>query len=211
MSICRFILFRGEPTQKLFPSLKCLPDSPPRGDSGDWEFGLHPLLLCQAKSLHYKLHFLLFWVIQIKGKNSKIPCTVHHSDNKQTNKYEQNNINLYVYIKMKEQSFRSHVFGSFSSFPLSRPYTVFCPLKTKLTSPLHARSHRCYSYFRTEALTPSLPPHKDNTDALHILTQSFQTEEGSPSASNPTVPPFLACISISPTSSRAAGTAAFLL
>lgn len=134
MSICRFILFRSVHTLNLFPSLKCISFSPPRGASGDREFGLNPFLLYQTISQHYKLHFLLFWVIQIKGKNSKIPCTLHHSDNKQTNKYKQNNIDLYVYIKMKVQSSRSHVFGSSSSFPLSCPYSVFCPLKASHSS-----------------------------------------------------------------------------
>lgn len=133
-----------------------IPDSPLQGDSGDWEFGFHPLLLCQAISQYYRLHFLLFWVIQIKGKNSKIPCTMHHSDNKQTNKYKQNNINLYVYIKMKIVfhipwvGFLFHLFY----FPLSCPYPGFCPLKASYPS----CSHGCCSYFWWEALTPSLPP-----------------------------------------------------
>lgn len=121
----------------LFPGLKCRPDCPLQGDSGDWDFGLHPFLLCQAISQYYKLHFLLFWVIQIKGKNSKIPCTMHHSDNKQTNKYKQNNINLYVYVKMKIQSFISHelrfLFHLFY-FPPSCPYPGFCPLKANYPS-----------------------------------------------------------------------------
>lgn len=41
---------------------------------------------------------------------------MHHSDNKQTNKYKQNNINLYVYIKMKIESFISHEFDSLFIF-----------------------------------------------------------------------------------------------
>lgn len=83
--------------QNLFPVQNVYPKSS-RGGAGDQEFGSYHFLLCQATSQDYKLHFLLFWVIQIKGKNSNIPHTVYHSDNIQTNKYKQNNINLYVYI-----------------------------------------------------------------------------------------------------------------
>lgn len=125
-----------------------------------------------------------------RKKTVKFPCTVHHSDNKQTNKYKQN-INLYVCIKMKVRSFRSHVFDSSSSFPLSRPYPGFCPLKAN------------YPLLCTPAVTVailsagerlSLPLcllSKDNADALNFLPYSFRTRGGSPSPSNPRVPPSL--------------------
>lgn len=129
---------------------------------------------------------------------------MHHSDNKQTNKYKQN-INLYVCIKMKVRSFRCHVFDSSSSFPLSRPYPGFCPLKANYPLPCTPAVTDAILSAGERLSLPLCLLSKDNTDALNFLTSSFRTRGGSPSPPNPRGPPSPAWISIFPTSGRVGG------
>lgn len=106
------------------------------------------------------------------------------------------------------QSFRSRV--CFLLFPLSCPYPAFCPLKA--SHPLLGMPAVTDAILISgERHSLSLFSKKDNTDSLNIFTYSFQTGDGSPSRSNPVVPPFLACIIILPTPSRVGGTACFIL
>lgn len=117
---------------------------------------------------------------------------MHHSDNKQTNKYKQNNINLYVYIKMKIASFISHEFDSFFIFfyfPLSCPYPGFFPSKSKLPLLSTPAVMDAVLISGQRLLLPLCLSSNNNTDVLNIPTYSFPTGKCSPSPSAPSMPP----------------------
>lgn len=175
----------------LFPSLKCIPDSPLQGDSGDWEFGLHPFLLCQAISQYYKPHFLLFWVIQIKGKTVKFPapCTTQIT-NRQINISKTTSIFMYT-LKWKYSLSYPMSLIPFSSFLLSTFLSLpwFLPSKSKLPLLCTPAVMDAVLISDERLSLPLCLPSNDNTDVLNILTYSFPTGKCSPSPSNPSVPP----------------------